>query len=108
MSETVSAYLQDLYQFCGLFFSDLELRCGLSGSSPAGPLNVDCSVTGGEVQTVICNYDNGFIVENCSLDFALSFDRFSPGDHSVTITAVTSDGRSVSVTLGFSVPPEFG
>ncbi len=85
----------------------VELNCGLSGVSPAGPLNVDCSVTGGDVQSVICNYDNGFIVEDCSLNFALGFERFSPGGHNVTITTTTSDGRSVSIVLGFTVPPEF-
>ena len=41
--------------------------CGVSSSSPSGPINVDCSAAGGDVQTVVCNYDNGAIIEDCEL-----------------------------------------
>ncbi len=42
-----------------------RLTCGFSGISPAGPVNVDCSVTGGDVESVVCSYDDGAIVEDC-------------------------------------------
>ncbi len=39
--------------------TELVVTCGF------GPVNVNCLVTGGEVETVVCNYDNGSIVEDC-------------------------------------------
>ncbi len=62
-----------------------RLLCGLSGFNPAGPspgpliiigVNVDCNVTGGEVESVVCNYDDGAIVEDCKQSSAIKTRSF--------------------------------
>ncbi len=45
---------------CDLSATVLRLMCGVSG-----PVNVSCTVTGREVESVVCSYDNGAIVEDC-------------------------------------------
>ena len=56
-SVVVSRY--ELSQLCDLS-ATVRLTCGLSG-----PVNVSCTVTGREVESVVCSYDNGTIVEDC-------------------------------------------
>ncbi len=57
-SVVVSRY--ELSQLCDLSATVLGLTCGLSD-----PVNVSCTVTGREVESVVCSYDNGTIVEDC-------------------------------------------
>ena len=48
-------------------FSEVQfiVQCGLSSTSPSGPLRVSCVAIGGEADIVECNYDNGELVEAC-------------------------------------------
>ena len=46
-------------------FVAFGLSCGLASVSPSGPINVDCDSVGGDVEGVVCDYDDGALVEDC-------------------------------------------
>ena len=43
-----------------------------------------------------------------SLNFAINFTGFSPGDHSLVITATSTSGATSSFSTGFTVPEPLG
>ena len=43
-----------------------------------------------------------------SLNFAIDFTRFSPGNHSLVITATATSGATSSFSTGFTVPEPLG
>ena len=109
-------------------YADFTLTCDFGLPGPNGPLSVSCTVVGGEVDTVICNYDNGQIVEECmlfmlpsyvyssrhlfflgALDNVVSFARFTPGPHSLDIIVNSTDGQvAIFGPISFIVPQPLG
>ena len=55
-----------------------------------------------DVTCMLSVYDVG------SLNVAIDFTRFSPGGHSLVITATSTSGATSSFSTGFAVPEPLG